>query len=88
MSKKTEQCQGCRFWVVRDAYAEMDIPPGDREGKCHRYPPKIDLSEAAKWEESDSHSYLDYRYWNHPITMGEDWCGEFAAPKSENKTRK
>lgn len=74
------RCDNCKFWrPVRDPY---DLHPDDRPGNCRRYPPKLDLSEQAKWESSEDsgfsgYSYLDYRYWNFPVVEGAEWCGEF-----------
>lgn len=77
-----ERYDSCKFWIHLDDVGQ-DNHPDDKPGKCRRYPPRLDLSEADSWQD-DKHgySYLDFRFWNHPITEGADWCGEFKLPNA------
>lgn len=72
-----ERCDSCKFWKHLDEFGQ-DNHPDDKPGQCRRYPPRLDLSEADSWQEDKyGYSYLDYRFWNHPVTEAADWCGEF-----------
>ena len=71
------RCDECKFWEPLDD--EYDGHDDDKPGKCRRYPPKLDLSEQDKWELSQiGYTYMDYRYWNFPVTEGMEWCGEYS----------
>jgi|GEM_PF-5058828 len=70
-----ERCGKCKFWLIFETSPPTEHPD-DRQGMCRRYPPVLDLNEAREWDET-SYSYLDYRYWNYPVTEGAGYCGEF-----------
>ena len=64
----TERCETCKYWKELDS---QNLADG--EGNCKRYPPILDLTEAHKWEPDMNvmgagYSYLDYRFWNFPVT--------------------
>ena len=54
---------------------------GDVSGSGGRSPPTLDLSQQKKWEENqggiEGYTYLDYRFWNFPVTEIYLWCGEW-----------
>jgi len=76
---QSESCGNCKFWDARNS-DEEDVW-GDGSGSCRRYPPTLDLSQQKKWEENqggiEGYTYLDYRFWNFPVTEIYLWCGEW-----------
>lgn len=71
------ECGNCRFWHKNKTGGEDS---SDDQGTCRRFPPV--LSHVAHydnyrkdveddWEPSEMH------YWFQPITLRDDWCGEY-----------
>ena len=56
MSDREPCCLACRFFVANKT---------KKDGTCHRYAPRPDLS----------HSFV---IWGWPRVEFGDWCGEFA----------
>lgn len=75
-----ERCDLCRFW--NGFSAQIDgVHPDDMLGTCRRYPPILDMTEAKEFCK-ENYSYLDYRFWNQPVTEAQAWCGEFKTPNA------
>ncbi len=77
--KRKGKCGSCKYWESTDC-----APLADGEGRCRRYPPKLDLSRVEELQLSQSDycaasglSYLDYRFWNYPVVEECGWCGEW-----------
>ena len=66
----SEQCDGCRFWRLKEPLeGEYKIV----KGECKRYAPYSRVPP--NWVIP------------HPITLPDDWCGEFEAiRKAEEKS--
>ena len=77
--EQEECCMNCKYW---DSY-EAEKSPDNRmwcDGNCHRYPPCVpciagitDIG-ALVFEEP----YKGLPLVDHPVTFGDNWCGEFA----------
>ena len=63
------KCRQCKFWNPH--HDNLDDP--DLEGACHRYPPVFNPDT----KEEDVYAYDDFRFWSHPVTLVDNWCGEF-----------
>ena len=76
-----EQCEDCKYWNAfwGAEKGTLEYPEGENEneGECKRYPPKLDLSKPNYKGDEMTETLDDWRYWHFPITMGQDWCGEF-----------
>ena len=77
--EQDECCAECKYW---DSY-EAEKNPDHRmwcDGNCHRYPPYIPCMAgitdigAFVFEEP----YKGLPLVDHPVTFGDNWCGEFA----------
>lgn len=66
-------CGECQHWSPCSVVVE-NILNDELVGHCRRYPPPIGpLVSHPQGGTDDSR----WRYWRHPITRCDDWCGEF-----------
>jgi hypothetical protein len=77
VKRQVRRCDKCEFWESLDN--QRDSHEDDQQGRCRRYPPKLDLSQSKNWMDDENHVYDDYRFWNQPITESCEWCGEYRA---------
>ena len=69
-----EECRTCTFW--------KPVSNGEA-GHCRRYPPARDMDFRVDAELDDfttNGAAFDRRAWQHPVTDGGDWCGEWKIP--------
>lgn len=78
-----ERCDKCRYWRQHDTEPYEDPHPDDQQGSCHRYPPAQNANYEQRFldRDDDTQTWSDYRAWDHPVTCGMDWCGEFNKAK-------
>ena len=82
----TEQCSGCRFWLIDEREKDLDEElPAWRFGWCRRHPPVI-VDHMARQaippvgfggHNFDPENIAPVRN-VHPATFGTQWCGEHA----------
>ncbi len=65
--QKYGSCSSCAFWDCIEQHKE------DSDGKCRRYPPKLDQN----YYKVDEDSITEVSsWWVFPLTYCDDWCGE------------
>jgi hypothetical protein len=79
-----ESCNGCRFWLNWDSeFTNL--------GECHRFPPRMaNIRETGP--EGPVSEAVRPQNGGWPLTLPEDWCGEFqssgsgSTPQAETRT--
>lgn len=74
MAERVERCDRCRWWDCSDTM------PGS--GLCRRYPPQLLPSALEQASDEGPGGWVKFdafatRVWAFPITLDQDFCGEF-----------
>lgn len=82
-------CKTCRYWDHHSDPDQKNEHDDDKEGYCRRYPPAFDPGWLAMnylvYDEVDFLSGEELGYWQQPLTVGVNWCGEYAQGKRPKK---
>lgn len=77
------RCDNCWYWRVHYEYrpgseCAQAVHADDHSGTCHRYPPQIDSVYAGRmWKQGGEGAESLSIAWLHPVTKGDNWCGDF-----------
>ena len=87
-----ECCENCLFWAEFEGSGPpLDTPipgcPDEGYGYCRRYPPVLlrPLRDEEDPHDTDLRGGECRPGWAQPLTLGNDWCGEWRGILKEMK---
>lgn len=78
--EQEECCMNCKYWDSYELEKNPNSPCLWADGSCHRYPANVTcvagMTDAGSFIFEELYKGLPLL--DHPVTFGDDWCGEFA----------